>query len=283
MLLILALGSAVTFGVADFTGGLAARRASALTVTVVAQVAGALFLVPAVFYVDGVVSGPAIVAGALAGLAGGSALVFYFRALAIGPMGVVAPLTGAVGAILPATAGLLLGEDLSLWAVAGAILGISAIVLAASARPISLSDKAHRMRGPLTALIAGMGFGLFFLALDRSPADSGVWPLVGARLSSLPLLGYLMALRRRGEHFRGWAALLAALSGISDMVANMLFLAATRAGLLALAVLITSMYPVVIALLARAVLKERLSGRQSSGVVLCMVSIAMMAVGSHVA
>lgn len=274
---VLALASALTFGAADFTGGLAARRAPVIGVTALSQVAGALILLPAVVLLDGVLSVEALAAGAVAGVAGGGGLVLYLRALAIGPMGVASPVAGVVGAALPVAFGLVAGERLSTLAIGGAVLGLVAVVLASSGRSVSLADAAQRIHGPVLALLAGLAFGLFFVALDASPAASGLWPLVGARISSLMLLGAAMAVRRRPRPDRA-ALPLIVLTGALDMVANVLFLLATRSGLLSLAALLASMYPVVVALLARAVLKERLAGRQRVGVALCLVAVGMIAV-----
>jgi drug/metabolite transporter (DMT)-like permease len=275
--IVLALASALTFGAADFAGGLAARRAPVIGVTALSQVAGALILLPAVVLLDGALSGPALAAGAVAGVAGGGGLVLYLRALAIGPMGVASPVAGVVGAALPVGFGLLAGERLSMLAVVGAVVGLVAVVLASSGGSLSLSDAAQRIHGPVLALLAGMAFGLFFVALDASPADSGLWPLVGARMSSLALLGSAMALRRRPRP-DGAALPLIVLTGALDMVANVLFLLATRSGLLSLAALLASMYPVVVALLARGILKERLARRQRLGVAMCLAAVGMIAV-----
>jgi drug/metabolite transporter (DMT)-like permease len=273
----LALASALTFGAADFAGGLAARRSPVIGVTVLSQLAGGLLLIPALAVFGGALSGQALVTGGIAGLAGGGGLALYLRALAIGPMGVASPLAGVVGAALPVGFGLLLGERLPALAIAGALLALVAVVLASSSAAVSIDDVAQRLRGPLLALVAGLAFGGFFVALDASPPDSGLWPLVGARISSLLLLATVLVLRRRALPERS-ALPLVALTGLLDMAANVLFLAATRSGLLSLAALLASLYPVVVALLARAVLKERLVGRQRVGVLLCLIAIGLIAV-----
>jgi drug/metabolite transporter (DMT)-like permease len=246
-------------------------------VTALSQVAGAVVLVPALLLLPGRVSSAALLTGAVAGIAGGGGLVLYLRALAIGPMGVASPLAGVVGAALPVGFGLLLGERLPALTVAGAVLALLAVVLASSGARVALPDAQH-LRGPLLALAAGVAFGAFFVALDASPADSGLWPLAGARLSSLALLLTVLALRRRGLPGRSALPLVVA-TGVLDMLANVLFLAATRAGLLSLAALLASLYPVVVAVLARVVLRERLVGRQRVGVALCIAAIAMIAAG----
>ena len=103
----IALPTAVAYGVADFTGGLAARRAPVLAVTAVVQLAGLLALLPVALLVPGSPSGAGLLVGGLAGIAGGAGLLLYLKALAVGPMGVVAPLSAVVGAGLPLLVGVL--------------------------------------------------------------------------------------------------------------------------------------------------------------------------------
>lgn len=130
--------------------------------------------------------------------------------------------------------------------------------------------------GILAAALAGLLFGLFFVALDRAPDASGLWPLLGARLSGLTMLGLLLAHRRPAVPPRG-AVGIALGSGLLDMCANALFLLATRQGLLVLVSVLTSLYPVGVVLLARVVLGERLGRWQQVGVALALLAVALIA------
>ena len=127
------------------------------------------------------------------------------------------------------------------------------------------------------ALVGGIGFGVFFVALDASPADSGLWPLLGARAASLALLTVALKLRRSRLPHDRTAVGLAVGSGVLDMAANALFLAATRTGLLSLTALISSLYPVIVAVLAAAFLRERLDRLQWAGVATCLAAVALIA------
>src|SRR5690606_20766214 len=182
----LALSAAVSFGVADFLGGMASRRAAPLPVVAFAQGAGVLPLLVALPLIDGRFGADVVVAGLVAGLAGAGGLGLYFRALAIGPMGLTAPLAAVVGAAVPVVVGLGLGERLSTAAAVGGVVGLAAVVLASV--PAGRAAEAGRrtaLRGPLLALAGGAAFGLFFIAVDQAPADSGVWPLLVARGAAL--------------------------------------------------------------------------------------------------
>jgi drug/metabolite transporter (DMT)-like permease len=272
--LVLALGSALSFGMSDFTGALAARRASAITITITAQLAGLLLLLPALALLPGESSSGALLLGALAGLVGTSGLVLYLRCMAIGPMGVVSPLAALVGAAVPVGWGVLLaGEQLAASDLLGVAAGLAAVVMVAYVPGSSI--LAAGTRGPLFAAAAGVSFGLFFVALDATAPDSGLWPLLGARLGgSVPLLVLLSFARRPFPTGRAWG--LAFTSGVLDMGANVLFLLATRTGLLSLVALLASLYPVVVLLLARQVLHERLTRLRATGVALALVATALI-------
>jgi uncharacterized membrane protein len=277
---LLALASALTFGASDFAGGLASRRAPALAVSWLAQAAGFLVLLPALALLPGVLSGEALLAGAVAGVAGASGLVLYFRGLAIGPMGLASPLAAVTGAVLPVTIGLSAGERPSTVATVGIGLGLAAVVLATGRDLTAAATGGGFGRGPLLALLGGFGFGVFFVAIDASPADSGLWSLVGARSASMLLLGGALLVRRTSAAWRDTRFLqLALLAGVFDMAANGLFLAATRSGHLSIAALISSLYPVVVAGLAHRVLRERLDNLQWAAVATCLGAVGLIALG----
>jgi drug/metabolite transporter (DMT)-like permease len=272
--LVLALGSALSFGVSDFTGALAARRASAITITLTAQLAGLVPLLPALLLLPGVASPRALVLGLAAGLVGSGGLVLYLRSMAIGPMGVISPLAAVVGAAVPVGWGVVLADErLTTSDLLGVLAGLAAVVLVAYV-PGS-SPFAGGSRGPLMGAAAGVSFGLFFVALDATPADSGLWPLLGSRAGGTALLVTLLLLARR-RFPTGGALGLALASGLLDMTANVLFLLATRTGLLSLVSLLASLYPVVVLLLARQVLREHLTRLQAGGVLLALTATALI-------
>lgn len=276
-----ALPAALAYGVADFAGGLAARRAAVLAVTAGAQFLGLLALVPAVLLVPGEPSATALGMGALAGIAGASGLLLYFRGLAVGPMGVVAPLSAVVGAGLPLIVGLAGGERLGAAAVTGLVVALAAIVLATGG-----TRDAVAVRGILLGLASGAGFGLFFVGLDATPEGSGLWPLLAGRVVSVMLLVLLIAglcvrlgrERALGRGTRG-VVVLVAVSGVFDSLANVLFLLATRLGDLGVSAVLVSLYPVVVVLLARVVLHERLTTAQLASAGLALTASALLALG----
>lgn len=136
---------------------------------------------------------------------------------------------------------------------------------------------ADQRRGLLVAAAAGVLFGVFFVALAVAPADSGLWPLVGARLAGITLLGAILLLQRPPLPGRDVIGL-ATSSGVLDMAANVLFLLAARQGLLVLTSVVTGLYPVGVVLLAWLVLRERLARSQVAGVGLALTATALIAI-----
>jgi uncharacterized membrane protein len=266
-----ALSSAVAYGFGDFAGGLATRKTPVLRVTTVAQAAGLAVLLPAALLVPGQVSGAALGFGAVAGVGGMLGLLLYMRGLAVGPMGVVAPLSAVVGAGLPLVAGVLDGERPGVVGWLALAVALVAIGLASAG---SRGDAAAGA-GLLYGLGAGVGFGLFFVALDLTPDGSGLWPLVAGRAVSVTLLVLVFLSPARRGPLHGLGLML--LCGVLDTAANVLFLLATRTGSLSVSGVLVSLYPVVVVLLARFVLRERLSGLQLTGVGLALTASALLA------
>jgi drug/metabolite transporter (DMT)-like permease len=295
-----ALPAAVTYGIADFAGGLAARRASVLVVTVVAQASGLLSLLLVIGLVAGEPSPAAFGFGALAGIAGVSGLVLYLKALAVGPMGVVAPLSAVVSAGLPLAVGLFGGERLGPVAVLAVGVALVAILLATTG---TRNDRAAST-GVLLGLAAGVGFGMFFVGVDAAPSDSGLWPLLGGRIASVTLLAVLVLRHHlplptrtrtasltpvsgepgvptredaRSRRRTPVLLLLMVMSGVFDTFANVMFLVATRLGDLGISAVVVSLYPVVVVLLARVVLGERLTRTQLLSAALALTASALLA------
>ncbi len=272
-----ALGASLTYGFADFMGALAARRTSALTVTFGMQTFGLILLLPLLPLLPGRPSMSAITIGAVSGAAGTVGLVIYLRAMAKGPIGIVSPLAAVSGAAVPVAWGsFVLDDELSALQSLGVLLALASVVVVAW-----VPDSRVGAAG-LGSIAGGLGsgvlFGAFFIALDATPADSGMWPLVGARAASA--IGVIVLLRIVSRPAHPGAALPQILAaGACDMTANVLFLLATRGGLLSISALLSSLYPVVALLLARQVLRDRLHPVQASGVAGALGAMALLVAG----
>ena len=275
MSLYFALPGALSYGLADFAGGLATRRAPVFVVTAVVQVAGLVALLPAMPIAGGTLSWAAVGWGVLAAAGGTGGLLLYLRALAVGPMGVVAPLSAVVGAGLPLLVGLLSGERLGPVTLVAIGIALVAIVLATAGGKAGTGGRI----GPLMALGAGAGFALFFVGLHAAPTDSGMWPLLVGRLASAPVLVVVAALTAACARVRGSRGSSPSSPACSTPLANVFFLLATRSGDLGVSSVVVSLYPVVVALLAGVVLRERLTALQIGGAGLAVGASVLLAVG----
>lgn len=294
MPIVLAGAAAATFGVADFLGGTAARRVPSAVVAMLAQVVGLVMLLALVlFALPAPPLTAALVWGALAGAAGGIGVPTLYRALAIGPMNVVAPLAALTSAVVPVLAGTLLGERPSTAGWVGIVLAVVAgTVVGAAVSPAAAPDEvaAHRpsvrrvTRGASLALFSGVCFGGFFTLIAQAPSEAGLWPVTVAKLtgSLVAAAALLMALRSGALHAEGTSMVsaagwrLAALCGLLDAAANSLYLLAAQRGQLAIVGAIVGLYPASTVLLARLLHGERISGLQRIGLVLAASALLLV-------
>jgi drug/metabolite transporter (DMT)-like permease len=273
---VLALFSAATYGIGDFCGGMAARRVPATTVLLWSHALGLLLFLAAAPFVAGSATGGDLLIGATGGLCGAAGVGLLYKGLSVGPMSVVAPITALLSATVPVVAGLLEGERPSVGVGIGMVAALAAIVLVSAEGGGSL--RPSDLRGVAFALGAGLGFGLFFVALSHVGEDSGIWPLVAARAASASTVGALALFGRvsRTPPAPG-ARLFTATAGTLDAFANVCYLLATREGLLTVVSVLTALYPVGTVILARVILKERFATVQRVGMALAIPAAILMA------
>jgi drug/metabolite transporter (DMT)-like permease len=274
---LMAAATAACFGVANFAGGLASRRDAALAVTANAHLLGAALLAAGLLLFPARDATLTDVAwGGLAGVTGGLAVVALYAALAFGRMSVVAPLTAAISAALPAIYDVASGTVLQPLTGLGIALALVAVLVVSLAGDTE-SRAAMPLKAVLLAVAAGVGFSVTLIAYSFSGADSGLVPLVSARVVSTTLLGAMTLVRFRCYLVVPEARLFAFSSGVVDAIANVLLITALRIGPLAIVSVLSAMHPVVTILLARAFLGERLQGVQRAGVALALVAVLMTA------
>lgn len=288
MTILLALASGLMWGAADFFGGSAARRIAAVLVVLLSQGAGLLVALAAAALSGSFADPIGYLPWAIgAGLAGAGALVLYYRALAIGTMGVVAPIA-SLGVVVPVGIGLFSGSLPTVLCLAGIVVAIVGVVAVAG------PGKGERKAGPdhalsvLMAVGSAAGFGLVLAAISKGAAVSPIMTMVAMRSSSVPLLLVVALLTIRAGRAAGAARprvsprLLALIMtcGAFDVGANVMFGYATTTGALAIVAVLGSMYPAGTVLLARFVDGERMSRIQNTGVVAALAGVAMIAAGS---
>lgn len=276
MAALLALISSLSWGVADFLGGLASRRAGPVQVLAVAYPAGAVLLTfIALFVIPGNLTLAVLPYALVAGTIGALAIGLLYAALTRGPMGVVSPITAVMSGAVPVAAGLLRGESLDTLAIIGIVLAIAAVVLVSRE-----SGHAHE-RTPMIALVlamaSGTAIGLYLTAIGLAPQDSGVWvATIGRWVSTIAMvLTLVIVVRTFTRSTFPW--MLAIVSGALDACANGIFQLATQRGLLAIVAVIGSLYPAATVMLARIFLHERLNRLQIFGVIAALAAAASLA------
>ncbi len=281
MIIVFALAAAVLYGSADFLGGAVSRRTHVLSVLVVSAPAGVAVLLAAALLAGGPVGTAGLPWAAAAGVAGGAGLILFYAGLAAGPMRVVAPVSALVSTILPVGVAIAGGERPGPLVYLGGGLCLVATVLVSS-EGIGRGQPGSRpaARGLLLGVGGGLGFGLFFLFLRYAGASGVLWPSAVSRITGAMVVMGAMAWLG-GVAWRSvspWLLGAAVVSGLLDAGANVCYVAATRAGLFGIAVVLTSLYPGVTVLLARVVLGERMRLVQLGGLLLAVAGIALVSV-----
>jgi drug/metabolite transporter (DMT)-like permease len=271
---LLALVSAVLFGVADFTGGFVTRRLPVWKVIFWSQLLGLPLLVVGLLVVPAEeVTALDLGLGAIGGVAGLIGLAILYSTLAAGTMSVVAPISGAVAAAIPVIFDLSRGEELSPLQIFGIVLALAAVLL------VGLDHSARHLDGRLLlqAAAAGAAFAVFFIALGFTDEASGLWPLVAARAATVPIafavaLALGVAARPRDDDLK-----LVGIAGTLDMGANIAIALALQRGPIGISSVLASLYPAVTAVVAVVVLKERPSTQQLVGIGFALTAVLALA------
>ncbi|UUY06278.1 DMT family transporter [Svornostia abyssi] len=280
----LALGSSVCWGASDFLGGLKSRSVAVPVVLAGSYTTGLVLMAVAVVLIgESFPSAGAAAYGAAAGLAGIVGLGAFYRALAIGTMSIVAPIS-ATGVAIPVIVGLAQGEDPSTVTSAGLALAVVGVVLASrESRPEDAPeiDEGARRQSILLALVAGAAFGTYFTFADIASEESVTWALFLSRAVSTPVLLVVVLLVVGAAAVPRTAPALAplVLIGVLDLIANALYNVATTKGALSGVAVAAALYPVVTVLLAAAILHERVRGSQALGVVAALTGVVLIAAG----
>lgn len=275
---VLGLGSAATWGTADFVGGWLSRRAPLLGVLLATQIGGlAVAIGTAAARGEPALRAEDAMWAALSGLLAAVGIGALYGGLAAGRMGIVAPVTGLIAAATPVVAGAALEGLPQPVTMVGIVLAIVAVVVVS----LSPGDGTGRPSGLRYALVAGAALGLTSVALSRIGDGMVFGPLVIMRLVE-GLVFAVVILVRRPPWRLGRAAWPRALGvGVMDLLGNAAYVAATQTGALAVAGVLSSLYSVVTVLLAAVVLREAITGRHAVGIVLAGVAIVLIAGGSR--
>jgi drug/metabolite transporter (DMT)-like permease len=277
MPIVLAFCSAVVYGVGDWCGGRASRRQPSVVVAVTGQIVS-LVLVGAVLLVmrTAVPGASTWWWSAGGGVVGALGLAGLYHGLSHGDITVVAPVSAVVATVVPLVAALVIGERPSPLGYLGIALVAVAVAL------VSGAIGRHQHNTPpaiiVLAVAVGVCFGLLFVAFARAAHDSGVWPLIIARFASVPLLLGMAAAGGMRPARDSASTRIAVVAGVFDMGANVLYLIASRGGMLSIVGAVSSLYPASTVALAFVVDKERVSRWQSVGLALAAVALVLVSI-----
>jgi len=275
------LAASLTWGSGDFCGGMAARRLNATLVVIAAYSIGFVLLIGlALLWHEAAPSRLDILWGIFAGVSGGLGLILFYSALAVGRMGIIAPTSATLSAGLPVLFSIVTQGAPNVLQIGGFAAALVAIVLVSSPE-----REKGRPKGIGLALLAGCGFGLFFILISRVGSQETFWPLAVARLSAVVSLTLLALLRKRlttetqsPGKIGPWRVILPFIlgSGILDALGNTFFVLAAHAGRLDVASVLSSLYPAATVLLAALVLHERVNRMQRLGILLALIAIPLI-------
>jgi drug/metabolite transporter (DMT)-like permease len=270
---LLALASAVCYGVADFAGGLLSRRASFAAVALLGQLAAFGCVLAAVPLLGGQARPSDLAWGALSGLGTGVAMAFLYRGMSRGAMSVVVPVSAVGGMAIPVVVGVLLfGDRPSPPAAAGIALAVPALWLVSRSGEGARSLSASVLDG----LIASVGIGLQYLALAAASASAGIWPLVVGRVTAVLVILPMLARAPSGWRMSRLRGLGALGTGACAGLALLTYLLAIRHQMVSVAVVLSSLYPVIPVLVGLLVLGERLRGSQTVGLLGAGAAVALL-------
>ncbi|HZE49520.1 MAG TPA: EamA family transporter [Jatrophihabitantaceae bacterium] len=266
-----ALLSAVGYGASDFAAGMLSRRAHFVLVGWVGQATGAMLTVTVVLVAGTAVPALSVLAwGALAGAGAAVGALALYHGLAVGQMSVAAPLSAVGAAGLPVLFDLITSGLLPIGGLIGVAAALPGIWLVSSS-----STSSGRGGGVVPGLIAGVGFAVLFIGLDRAGDGAGLWPVAASQCAALTVITSLALAWRPGGPRPSWKAMWPGLFGSS---ATVMYFLATHHGSLSVAAVITSLYPAITIGLAGVILHERTTRVQNVGLVLCGAAVCAFAV-----
>jgi drug/metabolite transporter (DMT)-like permease len=270
--ILFSLSAVLVWGVADFTGGYAARRANAYLVALIAHGSAMILVMTVALSTHAGFPSRGSIAWSLgAGLCGGAALALFYRALAAGKMGLTAPVSAVLGAAIPTAFTLATQGAPGRLRITGFLLAAIGIWL------ISRGQRDTRPDGIGLAVLAGIGFAGFFLCTKQAGEASPLWIATFAKAASLGLTLPVVVFTQSFRNFHRPSAGLAVLAGWLDVTGSVLFIRASQTGRLDTAVVLSSLYPVVTVLLAKLILKEHFTRWRAIGMVAALVAVPMIA------
>jgi drug/metabolite transporter (DMT)-like permease len=276
--IIYGLSAALGWGAADFTGGLAARRTGAYRAVLYSEAIGLVFIIVALLVIrEPLPALPPLMMAVIAGALGTTGLLLLFHAMATGKMSIATPVSALMAATLPVVAGTLFAGFPGLLTFLGFGLSLSAIWLISREEGNHSRILAHlnELRLPL---LAGLGFGAYFILVHQAAQGSTYWTMLASRIGGVLVMVVFMLARQKNWRVSRVAWPLIALNGFLDITANGFYILASQTGRLDVAAILSSLYPAGTVLLAAILLKERVARSQAMGIGLALIAIIFLTI-----
>jgi len=276
--IIFGLGAALGWGAADFTGGLASRRTGAYRAVLYGETVGLVFIIFALFLIREPLPNLAPLGMALfAGAIGTTGLLMLFYALESGKMSIATPVSALMAATLPVVVGTLLAGFPGLLTFLGFVLSLSAIWLISreEGNHSHILDHLNELRLPL---LAGFGFGTYFVLVHEAAQVSTYWTMLASRIGGVIIMVLFMLTRKKSWRISRVALPLILINGFLDIAGNGFYIFASQIGRLDVAAVLSSLYPAATVLLAAILLKERVARSQAFGILLALIAIALLTI-----
>jgi drug/metabolite transporter (DMT)-like permease len=268
------LSSAITWGAGDFSAGFASRKSGVVSVVLFSQLIGAGFLFfLAMFFSGSLPSLRDMAFGGLAGVFGVLGLMALYQGLSLGRMGIVAPLSAIVTAMIPIGFAFFKEGLPNVPQIIGLALALVSVWLLSFSKN---KEKRYRFTEFTLPLLSGIGFGLFFILIDAATQESLLWPLVGTRCVSLLMMSILFLASSNAQVPKRNQLPFIALAGICDIMGNLFFALATNLGRLDISAMLSSLFPAATVTLAWFFLKEKLNRYQWLGVAVALVALILI-------
>jgi len=266
------LAAALFWGTSDFVGGYAVRRANAYQFTTVAHVTGSLLMILLALWQHAALPsrqavGWSLAAGSFAGLA----LAAFYNSLATGKMGLTAPVAAVLSAAIPAVVGM------STEGMPGPLPVMGFLLAAAGIWLISRPESGGRPEGLGMAVLAGLGFALYFLCTKRAGTGSALWIAGLSRACSFAVTSVVVVVGRQWQRISRSSLAWAVLAGSIDVSGSWLFVRGLQSGRLDSAVVLSSLYPAITVLLAWLLLREHFSRWRTLGMLATLAAVPMIA------
>ncbi len=270
--------SAAAWGAADFTGGLASRRTGAYQAVFYGEVIGQVVIVIVAFLVaQPVPELPIWLLAMVAGALGTSGLLLLYYSMTKGLMSIATPVSALLAALLPVIIGSFVEQPPGILVIVGFVFALAAVWLISQSED-GVKDLFAHLSNLRLPLLAGVGFGLYFVLMHAATRTATIWPMVASRAGGILILVFYMLLNRQGWAPNKAAYGMLVLNGLLDIGGNLFFVLAGQAGRLDIAAVLSSLYPGSTVLLAWIFLRERLSPTQWMGIFAALVAIVLFTV-----